>query len=67
MNKHKFSGIRSLLMATMLLMTSALMAQTAFRKGALYHLFPATDGRVALQLDGSAIKFKNLDAAAAGQ
>ena len=68
MKKHKFSGIRSLLLVAMLIVSVATMTgQTAFRKGALYHLFPATDGRMALELSGSAIKFKNLDEAAAGQ
>ena len=67
MNKHKFSSIRSLLMVAMLFVSSAMMAQMTFRKGALYQLFPATDGRIALELDGSAIKFKTVDEAAAGQ
>jgi len=68
MNKHRFSlGIRPLMFVAMLFVTSALMAQTAFRKGALYNLFPATDGRLALQLDGDKTKFQKLDAAAEGQ
>ena len=68
MNKHRFSlGIRPLMFMAMLFVTSALMAQTAFRKGALYNLFPATDGRLALQLDGSKTKFQKLDVAAEGQ
>ena len=68
MKKHRFSlGIRPLMFVAMLFVTSALMAQTAFRKGALYNLFPATDGRLALQLDGSKTKFQKLDVAAEGQ
>ena len=68
MNKHRFSfGIRPLAFVAMLLVTGALMAQTAFRKGALYYLFPATDGRLALQLDGNKLKFQNLDTATEGQ
>ena len=68
MNKHKSNlGIRPLLLVAMLLVSGALMAQTAFRKGALYNLFPATDGRLALQLDGDKTAFKALDAAAEGQ
>ena len=68
MNKHKFSiGIRSLMFVAMLCVTSALMAQTAFRKGALYNLFPATDGKLVLQLDGDKAAFRTMDAAAGGQ
>ena len=51
----------------MLFMTSALMAQTAFRKGALYNLFPATDGHLLLQLDGDKTKFHKWDNTAEGQ
>ena len=68
MKKHRFSlCIRPLMFVAMLFVTSALMAQTAFRKGALYNLFPATDGRLALQLDGNKTKFQKLDVAAEGQ
>ena len=51
----------------MLCVTSALVAQTTFRKGAYYNLFPATDGRMALQLDGDKAKFQKMDASAEGQ
>ena len=68
MNKHKFSiGIRSLMFVAMLCVTSALMAQTAFRKGALYNLFPATDGHLVLQLDGDKTSFQGLDTTVEGQ
>ena len=68
MNKHrKLFCIRPLMFVAMLCVTSALMAQTAFRKGALYNLFPATDGRLALQLDGSKATFQKMDVAAEGQ
>ncbi len=68
MNKHRnLFSIRPLMFVAMLFVTGALMAQTAFRKGALYNLFPATDGRLALQLDGNKAKFQKLDAAAEGQ
>ena len=68
MNKHKFLfSIRPLLFVAMLFVSGALMAQTAFRKGALYNLFPATDGRLVLQLDGDKATFQNMDAAAKGQ
>ena len=67
MNKHRFLNIRSLLLGAMLVLSSAMMAQATFRKGALYGLYPATDGKVSLELDGSAIKFTTIDAAAAGQ
>ena len=68
MNKHRFLfGMRPLMVVAMLCVTTALAAQTAFRKGALYNLFPATDGRLALQLDGDKTMFKALDAAAEGQ
>ena len=68
MNKHRFqTGIRTLMCVAMLCVTSALVAQTSFRKGAYYNLFPATDGRIALQLEGDKAKFQKLDAAAEGQ
>ena len=68
MNKHRFLfGIRPLMVVAMLVMTTALMAQNAFRKGALYNLLPATDGRLVLQLDGDKATFKKMDAAAEGQ
>lgn len=68
MNKHRFTfGIRPLMFVAMLFVTSALMAQTTFRKGALYNLFPATDGHLALQLNGDKAKFQKLDAAVEGQ
>ena len=68
MNKHRFLfGIRSLMCVAMLCVTSALVAQTTFRKGAYYNLFPATDGRLALQLDGDKAKFQALDVAVEGQ
>ena len=68
MNKHRnLFSIRPLMFVAMLFVTGALMAQTAFRKGALYNLFPATDGRLALQLDGNKAKFQKLDAATEGQ
>ena len=67
MNKHRFLSIRTLMLGVMLVLSSAMMAQSTFRKGALYGLYPATDGKVSLELDGSAIKFKTIDAAAAGQ
>lgn len=51
----------------MLFVTTALAAQTTFRKGALYNLSPATDWHSALQLDGSKVKFQKMDAAAEGQ
>ena len=65
--KHRNLGIRSLLVVMMLVVSGALMAQDAFRKGALYGLYPATDGRMALELNGSSIKFKTYDAATPGQ
>ena len=65
--KHRNLGIRSLLVVMMLMVSGALMAQDAFRKGALYGLYPATDGRMALELNGSSIKFKTFDAATPGQ
>ena len=65
--KHRNLGIRSLLVVMMLVVSGALMAQDAFRKGALYGLYPATDGRMALELNGSSIKFKTFDAATPGQ
>ena len=49
------------------MLSSAIMAQTTFRKGALYGLYPATDGKVSLELDGSTIKFKTIDESASGQ
>ena len=65
MNKHKsLFGIRSLMLVAMLCVTGSLVAQTTFRKGAYYNLFPATDGRLALQLDGDKTKFQALDVAA---
>ncbi len=68
MNKHNiFFRIRSLMVVAMLLVTSALVAQTTFRKGAYYHLFPATDGRIVLQLDGDKATFHKQDATAEGQ
>ena len=51
----------------MIVASSAVMAQTTYRKGALYGLYPATDGRVTLELNGSAIKFKTIDRSAPGQ
>ena len=68
MNKHKFLfSIRPLLFVAMLFVSGALMAQTAFRKGALYNLFPATDGRLGLQLEGSKATFQKLNVSAKGQ
>ena len=67
MNKRRFLSIRTMMVAAMLFVVGGLMAQTTFRKGALYGVYPATDGRLALELDGAALKFKSLDAADAGQ
>ena len=67
MNKHRFVSIRSLMFAAVLFVAGALMAQPTFRKGALYNLFPATDGRLVLQLDGGKAQFQKLDATAEGQ
>ena len=68
MNKHKsLFGIRSLMLVAMLCVTGSLVAQTTFRKGAYYNLFPATDGRLVLQLDGEKAKFQKMDTAAEGQ
>ena len=68
MNKHKsLFGIRSLMLVAMLCVTGSLVAQTTFRKGAYYNLFPATDGRLVLQLDGDKAKFQKMDTAAEGQ
>ena len=59
--------MRPLLLVAVLLVSGALMAQATFRKGALYNLFPATDGRLVLQLDGSKATFQKMDADAKGQ
>ena len=68
MNTHKlFNCIRSLVLVAVLLMSNALVAQVAFRKGALYNLFPATDGKLVLQLDGNKAAFQKMDAAVEGQ
>lgn len=68
MNKHRLIfSIRPLMMVVMLVMVNSLMAQNAFRKGAYYNFFPATDGRLVLQLDGDKAKFQKMDAAAEGQ
>ena len=68
MKKHKFSvGIRPLMFAAMLFVTSALMAQMTFRKGAFYNLSPSTEGGLVLQLNGDKLAFKKMDAAAEGQ
>ena len=57
MNKHRLIfSIRPLMMVVMLVMVNSLMAQNAFRKGAYYNLFPATDGRLVLQLDGEELR-----------
>ena len=55
------------MMAAMLFVVGALMAQTTFRKGALYGVHPATDGKLTLELDGAALKFKTIDETDAGQ
>ena len=67
MSKHSFQSIRTLILGAMLVLSSAVMAQTTFRKGALYGLYPATDGKVSLELDGSTIKFKTIDESVPGQ
>ena len=67
MKKSIFFSLRSLLFVAMFLVTGALVAQTTFRKGAYYNLFPATDGHQVLELDGAKLKFQKLDAAAEGQ
>ena len=68
MNKHKsLFGIRPLLVVAMLLVSGALMAQTAFRKGALYNLSPSTDGRLVLQFNDGKLAFQVMDATAEGQ
>ena len=67
MNKHRFLSIRTAMMAAMLFVVGALMAQTTFRKGALYGVHPATDGKLTLELDGAALKFKAIDETDAGQ
>ena len=67
MKTHKIFALRAWTLVAMLFMTSALMAQTAFRKGALYNLFPATDGHLLLQLDGDKTKFHKWDNTAEGQ
>ena len=67
MDKHRFLSIRTLILGVVLVLSSAMMAQATFRKGALYGLYPATDGKISLELDGSTIKFKTINAAAEGQ
>lgn len=67
MNKHTLFTFRTLVFGIMLLMAGVLTAQSAFRKGAYYNLFPATDGHQVLELNGAKLKFQKLDAAAEGQ
>ena len=67
MNRHKFLGIRTMMVAAMLFVVGSLVAQTTFRKGAYYNLFPATDGHQVLELNGAKLKFQKMDAAAEGQ
>ena len=67
MKKRKILSIRTMMVAAMLFVVGALMAQTTFRKGALYGVYPATDGRLTLELDGTTIKFKSINAKDAGQ
>ena len=67
MKKRKILSIRTMMVAAMLFVVGALMAQTTFRKGALYGVYPATDGRLTLELDGAVLKFKAIDEADAGQ
>ena len=56
-----------MMVAAMLFVVGSLVAQTTFRKGALYGVYPATDGRLTLELDGAVLKFKAIDEADAGQ
>ena len=67
MNKHTQFAFRTLVFGVMLLMSGVLTAQSAFRKGAYYNLFPATDGHQVLELDGAKLKFQKMDATAEGQ
>ena len=67
MKTHKFFALRAWTLVAMFLVTGTLVAQTTFRKGALYNLFPATDGHQVLELNGAKLKFQKMDAAAEGQ
>lgn len=67
MKKRKILSIRTMMVAAMLFVVGSLVAQTTFRKGALYGVYPATDGRLTLELDGTTIKFKSINAKDAGQ
>jgi len=67
MKTHTIFGIRASMFVAVLLVTAALAAQTTFRKGAYYNLFPATDGHQVLELNGAKLKFQKMDAAAEGQ
>ena len=67
MKKGKILSIRTMMVAAMLFVVGSLVAQTTFRKGALYGVYPATDGRLTLELDGTTIKFKSINAKDAGQ
>ena len=60
MKTHKFFALRAWTLVAMFLVTGVLVAQTTFRKGAYYNLFPATDGRQVLELNGAKLKFQKM-------